>query len=675
MAAHLPAFTNLHHHLSLLYFLLLLFISLFISSISSQQQTTPISTDPSFYYNLCSPSRCNNLSLPYPFALPTPCHPSNLQPLCPTNQSLLLTSPRSSDTYRVLSINLNSDPTLTTFFVASDSLFTCGAQVSRPNYASDASVFSIGLGYTPGTHLNCTTPIPSNSIRGLQNASCLGCNGQDRTNVCYYAPGFVAYDTCETYHMFTPNGSFNASSVSDLRAYLQPGFQLRYIKPLDCRGCETSGGRCGAQPTSGSLVCYCPSSVHRINCSDGMQEDLSTWVNAPGRGGSGLSKAAVAGISASASVLFLIIAVALVLILVRRRKKNIHFNKETISSISPTRYSYSQLKKFTNNFSSKLGEGGFGSVYKGTIHRSGAEVAVAVKMLKKSKQTQKQFMNEVATIGSVHHHNLVAMLGYCVDGNYHALVYEFMENGSLDKYIYRTKKEKDGVEDESKLDYKKLSQKQMYNIALETARGILYLHQGCRNRILHCDIKPPNVLLDSNFSAKVGDFGLARMIEKDHSHVSLTGAQGTPGYAAPEMWLKTFGPVTDKSDVYSYGMLLLEMVGRRKNYDPEAGDSSQVYFPEWLYNKVERDEFPSLLRGGEGGSSFEIAGDEEDEKAVERMCLVGLWCIQHIPSNRPNMDKVVQMLEGHVEIGIPPHPFPQNAPKSSNEASSQDALV
>ncbi|KAF5195436.1 LEAF RUST 10 DISEASE-RESISTANCE LOCUS RECEPTOR-LIKE PROTEIN KINASE-like 2.8 [Thalictrum thalictroides] len=440
------------HHLSILYYyLLLFFISLFFSSIKSQQQTTPtpvISTDPSFYYNLCSPSRCNNLSLPYPFALPTPCHPSNLQPLCPTNQSLLLTSQRTSDTFRVLSINLNTDPTTTTFSVASDSLFTCGAQVSRPNFASDASVFSIGFGYTPGTHLNCTAPIPSNSIRGLQNASCLGCNGQDPTNVCYYAPGFVAYDSCETFHTFTPNGSFNASSVSDLRAYLRSGFQIRYVKPLDCRGCESSGGRCGAQPTTGSSVCYCPSSVHQMNCSDGMQEDLSTWVNGQG-GGSGLSKAAVAGISASASVLFLIIAVALVVILVRRRKKNIHFNKETISSISPT---------------------------------------------------------------------------------------------------------------------------------------------------------------------------------------------------------------------------------RRKNYDPEAGDSSQVYFPEWLYNKVERDEFPSLMRGGEGVSSFEIIGDEEDEKAVQRMCLVGLWCIQHIPSNRPNMDKVVQMLEGHVEIGIPPHPFPQNAPKS-HESSSQDALV
>ncbi|KAF9610426.1 hypothetical protein IFM89_022337 [Coptis chinensis] len=788
----------------ILSFLYLTTISLFLSSTQSQQllPSRPTSNDPSYYYNLCAPSTCNNFSLPYPFALPTPCHdPSTLQPLCPTNLTFLLTSALSSDTFRVLYINY-IDSNTTTFLVASDSLFTCGAhisrpvytsdasiltlssnytpgthlnctgpiplnglqglqnasclgcngqdgsnlcyyapwlvtypncetyhmytlggpfnassvrdlraylqsgfqlmygkpqncrgceasgdslftcgeQVSRPNYLSDASVFSLPFNYTPGTHFNCTGPIPStNTIQGLQNASCIGCNGQDPSHICYYAPGFVTYPTCETYHMFSRGSSFNASSVSDMRAYLRAGFQLRYVKPLECRGCEISGGRCGSQPTSGSFVCFCLSSVHRLNCSDGITEDISTWVKGPGKGGNGLSRAVIAAISASASVLSLVILVVLLVLFVRRRKQSSLFNKETISSISPTRYSYSQLKKFTNNFSSKLGEGGFGSVYKGTILQSGTEVPVAVKILKKSKQIEKQFMNEVATIGSVHHHNLVSMLGYCFDGATHAVVYEFMENGSLDRYIYKTKKENDGAENESITDYKQLSSKQVFNIALETARGILYLHQGCRSRILHCDIKPPNVLLDSNFSAKVADFGLARMIEKDQSHLSLTGAQGTPGYAAPEMWLKTFGPVTEKSDVYSYGMLLLEMVGRRKNYDPEAADPSQVYFPEWLYNKIERDEFPLLVRKGEDNVSSDVVGGEksaaeEDDKAVQRMSLVGFWCIQHIPSNRPSMDRVIQMLEGHIEIGISPHPFPQTT-LGSHESTSQDALV
>ncbi|KAF5206168.1 hypothetical protein FRX31_004245, partial [Thalictrum thalictroides] len=174
----------------------------------------------------------------------------------------------SDDTNRVLSLNYN-DPTTAILLIASDSLFTCGAQVSRPNFRADATIFSLPSNYTPGTHLNCTAPIPSDSIRGLQNASCLGCKGQDPTNVCYYAPGFVSYPTtCENYNVFTPGGAFNASGVRDLRAFLQSGYQIRYAKPAECSGCEISGGRCGSQPISGSFVCFCTSTVHRMNCSD-----------------------------------------------------------------------------------------------------------------------------------------------------------------------------------------------------------------------------------------------------------------------------------------------------------------------------------------------------------------------------------------------------------------------
>ncbi|KAF5188980.1 hypothetical protein FRX31_021435 [Thalictrum thalictroides] len=255
--------TLTYSHLSLLYLFLL------ISSIQCQ----PINTDSSFYYNLCAPSRCNNLSLTYPFALPNSCYPSIDKPICPTNQSLLLASTSTTDTghiVRVLSLDYN-DPTIATVLVASDSLFTCGAQVSRPNFRAVDTIFSLPLNYTRGTHLNCTAPIPSDSIPGLQNASCLGCKGQDPTNVCYYAPGFVSYPTtCETFHVFTPGGAFNASGVSDMRAFLQLGYQIRYDKPAECRGCEKSGGRCGSQPISGSFVCFCTSSVHRMNCSDGM---------------------------------------------------------------------------------------------------------------------------------------------------------------------------------------------------------------------------------------------------------------------------------------------------------------------------------------------------------------------------------------------------------------------
>ncbi|KAL5703726.1 non-specific serine/threonine protein kinase [Ranunculus cassubicifolius] len=578
--------------------------------------------------------------------------------------------------YRILSIDYTHSNTVS-FFLAYNNIFICGTQLSYPSFRNYDPNFSLASNYTRGTHYNCSAPIPLNSIQGLQNASCIGCKGQDPSNICYYAPNFDSTPPpyCQIVIMFPAVGTsdFNASAVKDMRGLLQKGFELKYSKLKDCLGCEASGGRCGANPTrNGSFNCFCPSSVHSKNCTDGLIVDVSTWVNEAKGRRSGIFKGIVAGICASLLTLLLAVIVSLVVILVRKNK-NIRFIKETFSKISPTRYSYSQIRKFTNNFSSKLGEGGFGSVYKGTIRKDGAEVAVAVKVIKRTRQIEEQFMNEVALIGTVHHHNLVSILGFCVDRGTHALVYEFMQNGSLDHCIYTSKKQ-----NENTSDNKRLSTSQVFSIALETGRGILYLHQGCRVKILHCDIKPSNVLLDSNFSAKVADFGLARMMDKDCSHISLTGAQGTPGYAAPEMWLKNFGPVTEKSDVYSYGMLLLEIVGRRKIYDSQVTRSTEAYFPEWIYNRMAKGKFSPFFKEGSssGGDSSESFGDEEnnledeEEKVVTRMCLVGLWCIQNIPSNRPSMDRVVQMLEGHGEIGIPPNPFSQNTTVSRESSLS-----
>ena len=120
-----------------------------------------------------------------------------------------------------------------------------------------------------------------------------------------------------------------------------------------------------------------------------------------------------------------------------------------------------------------------------------------------------------------------------------------------------------------------------------TARGIAYLHDECQNSILHRDIKPYNVLLDANFSPKVADFGLAKLTDREESHVSLTGARGTPGYVAPEVWSRSNGPVTDRSDVYSYGMLLMEMVGGRTNFDIKASRSNKFYYPEWAFTQMD----------------------------------------------------------------------------------------
>ncbi|CAL9005715.1 unnamed protein product [Prunus brigantina] len=256
-------------------------------------------------------------------------------------------------------------------------------------------------------------------------------------------------------------------------------------------------------------------------------------------------------------------------------------------------------------------------------------------MLGKSKANGQDFINEVATIGRIHHVNVVQLVGYCVEGSNRGLVYDFMPNGSLDKYIY------------SKEGSVPLSCKKMYEVALGVARGIEYLHQGCDMQILHFDIKPHNILLDENFVPKLSDFGLAKLYPTDNSIVNLTAARGTMGYIAPELFYKNIGGVSYKADVYSFGMLLMEMGSRRKNFNALVEHSSQVYFPSWAHDQYSE------------GKDLEIGDDtEEEKKIIKKMIIAASWCIQMKPSDRPSMNKVINMLEGDVEnLRMPNKPF------------------
>ncbi|CAN6697526.1 unnamed protein product [Malus baccata var. baccata] len=309
------------------------------------------------------------------------------------------------------------------------------------------------------------------------------------------------------------------------------------------------------------------------------------------------------------------------------------------NNFMPIRYSYSDVKKMTRRFKDKLGEGGFGSVFKGKL-RSGR--FVAVKVLGKPKADGQDFISEIATIGRIHHANVVQLVGYCVEGSKRALVYDFMPNGSLDKYIY------------SKEGSVPLTIKNMYEISLGVAQGIEYLHQGCEMQILHFDIKPHNILLDENFKAKVSDFGLAKLYPLDNSIVSLTAARGTLGYIAPELFYKNIGCVSYKSDVYSFGMLLMEMASRRKNLNPTVEHSSQIYFPMWVYDQY-------IV-----GNDLEMDNvTEEEKKVIRKMVITALWCIQMKPNDRPSMSKVVKMLGGDVEclqMPLRPSLCPQETP-------------
>ncbi|KAG6715329.1 hypothetical protein I3842_05G245300 [Carya illinoinensis] len=301
------------------------------------------------------------------------------------------------------------------------------------------------------------------------------------------------------------------------------------------------------------------------------------------------------------------------------------------NNLIPIRYSYSEIRNMTKKFKDKLGEGGYGTVFKGTL-RSGR--LVAIKMLGKSKANGQEFISEVATIGRIHHINIVQLIGFCVEGSKRALIYEFMPNGSLNKYIFS--------QEVSLL----LSYEKMHNIALGVARGIEYLHRGCEMQILHFDIKPHNILLDENFTPKVSDFGLAKLYPMDNNTISLTVVRGTLGYMAPELCYKNIGSISYKADVYSFGMLLMDMMGKRRNLNA-FGDQSSKYFPSCVYEEVQ----------DENGITIEN-GTEEEKKIAKQMIVVALWCIQMKPNDRPSMNKVVEMLEGSIEnLQIPPKPF------------------
>ncbi|KAG8382872.1 hypothetical protein BUALT_Bualt05G0124500 [Buddleja alternifolia] len=355
------------------------------------------------------------------------------------------------------------------------------------------------------------------------------------------------------------------------------------------------------------------------------------------------------------SVLIVITSIIIVIILIKRwKKKKTTYNHKHVEiflknhgNLALKRYKYSQIRKMTKSFEDNLGKGGYGSVYKGKLHDGRL---VAVKILDESRKNGEDFMNEVASISRTSHINIVTLLGFCFEGSKRDLIYEFMPNGSLDKFL----------SEEGHLGWETL-----FEIAVEIARGLEYLHRGCNMRILHLDIKPHNILLDMDFHPKIADFGLAKLCPDRASIVSMSRARGTVGYIAPEVFCRNFGEVSHKSDVYSYGMMVLEIVGERRNVDPRPVDSmSEAYFPQWVYKHLElnvhEEDHDSVV--------------EEDEK--RKLIIVGLWCIQTDPNDRPSMRRVVEMLEGKLEsLQIPAKPYLSSPIRSTMDISTYESSI
>ena len=295
-------------------------------------------------------------------------------------------------------------------------------------------------------------------------------------------------------------------------------------------------------------------------------------------------------------------------------------NDDLERGAGPRRFSYSDLISATNNFSDerKLGQGGFGSVYKGYL--TNLDLLIAVKKISsRSKQGKKEFITEVKIFNQLRHRNLVQLIGWCHDKSEFLLVYEFMPNGSLDTHLFGRRNP--------------LSWEVRYKISLGLASALLYLHEEWEQCVVHRDIKASNVMLDSSFNVKLGDFGLARLMDHELG-AQTTGLAGTLGYMAPE-YIST-GRASKESDVYSFGVVALEIATGRKSVNP-MGKDSEMGLVEWIWNLY-------------GKGDLLLAMDEKlqtdfDEKQVECLMIIGLWCSHPDRNLRPSMRQAIQVLK------------------------------
>ncbi|KAE8007915.1 hypothetical protein FH972_004472 [Carpinus fangiana] len=332
--------------------------------------------------------------------------------------------------------------------------------------------------------------------------------------------------------------------------------------------------------------------------------------------------------------ILLLVAISAALFYLYRIKKNSARNAST-SATNMRSYTYEELHKATDGFKQTLGRGAFGTVYKGVV-ASDPKRFVAIKKLEKvAGEGEKEFKTEVSVICQTHHKNLVRLLGYCDEGEHRLLVYEYMSNGSLASFLF-------GIS--------RPHWNQRVQIAFGIARGLMYLHEECSTQIIHCDIKPQNILLDEYFTPRISDFGLAKLLLADQTR-TRTQRRGTIGYFAPEWFSKA--SISVKVDVYSFGVMLLEIICCQSSISFAMGDEEEALI-DWAYECYKEKRLEKLVENDEEARN--------DMKRLERLVIVAIWCIQEDPSLRPTMKKVSHMLEGVVDVHVPPRPSLYTSP-------------
>ncbi|KAE8676128.1 putative receptor-like protein kinase [Hibiscus syriacus] len=482
-------------------------------------------------------------------------------------------------------------------------------------------------------------PMESSIAEDARNVSCKTKNGSIDTNYLAWESFTDPENQCDLQItvpvLITAYNQVVDGTLTPKEA-LDEGFLADYHFDEEefCKSCKKSHGKCvPADINSTQVLCICYDKPEIPPCST------------HDRGYKQFQGSRFLGYGFASGVIFscLVLVGYKTMILVSRMIKTKTMNALNVEtyirkygSLAPKRYQCSDIKKITNSFLEKLGEGGFCSVYKGKLE-DGRLVAVKVLKTDVSKGNGEEFLNEVISISRTSHVNIVSLIGYCYTTDKQALLFEFMPNGSLEKFIHN-----ESISTAGRLAWDKL-----LGIAIGIARGLEYLHRGCSTRILHLDIKPHNVLLDENFCPKISDFGLSKLCPKG-SVISMSGARGTFRYIAPELFSREFGRVSHKADVYSFGMMVLEIVGGRKNINESADDSSEIYYPHWVYDRLRKD------------NSLGLHGviTSRDNEISKKMIIIGLWCIQTYPVHRPSMNEVLFMLEGSLDaLKIPPKPF------------------